>query len=290
MSLSEPYSKTRLELYNTCPRKYKYKYIKRRLPLEDFDWRREFGRTWHKGLELAYWKTSEIEFAERVRLFSEVTAKEQPDCAGPFMSTLFACYVDRWRTWEEYPDYECNGTETEYEAEIDGIKYMGIFDAQIQMGGYKKLIESKTTSAQLNPGSYYWHLDFALQPGLYEAVARAAGLDFDELVYDVVKLPSLREGKIGRTIIEESSGEFVARLTKELQKNYDKYFAREVVTPDAGVIADARATVVALENDTTFRRNSGSCNKWGRKCEYYEVCAGRADLTDGTMFKNKEKR
>ena len=42
------------------------------------------------------------------------------------------------------------------------------------------------------------------------------------------------------------------------------------------------------ENSGSFPRNPGACEKWGRFCEYFDVCSGTASIDDNSRFRTAE--
>ena len=286
----QTYSKTALQAFMRCPRHFKHTYLDKREAKADDDFKLNFGKAFHVGVE-AFWLGMELPYIDRVRSMVGAVSAAYPAMVDEYMKVLLACYCDRWGS----SVYEVISAEQTIEGGCSGINFKGIIDAVVKLKGKTYLVETKTTSTNIADGSFYWDLDFDLQNGLYSYLAEQKGYEVSGVIYDVIKLPSTRQGKQGRTYFDESSEEFVHRLTKEVQKNYDKYFVRRIVDVDVAVIDDAVGVAQQIEHmkslgPSAFYRNSKACNAFGRKCEFNPVCKGDTTIDNDDLYQIRSHR
>lgn len=89
----------------------------------------------------------------------------------------------------------------------------------------------------------------------------------------------------------ETVEEFEARLTDDVASNPDKYYQRgEVVRLEAEerdyLLDTWQLTQVMREDERLGRhpRNADACKRFGRMCEFFDVCTGVAQLDDASRF------
>jgi len=192
------------------------------------------------------------------------------------------------------------------------------------------LVEHKTSSEDITPGSDYWkRLRMDGQVSVYFAGARQAlGIDVAGCLYDVLLKPAQRPGQVplvdadGVKIVHDASGqrvktkdgkkwresastaegfvlqtrpetpeEFRARLVEAMAADPVKYFARgEVVRLEAEMdeaLFDIWQTGQQLREAQLAQRcprNPDACVRYGKTCEFFDVCTGAASLDDPTRF------
>lgn len=174
------------------------------------------------------------------------------------------------------------------------------------------LVEHKTTSENACPGSdYIKRLRLDGQVSIYFDGSAALDLGADKCMYDVLTKPALRPGKAtppearkytkdGRLYAnqrdaDETPEEFFGRLIAAICEDPNRYFTRaDVVRLDAEM-HEARLDLWDLgrslrENHLAGRypRNPDACVRYGRTCEYFEVCTGEASLDDPSKFQRSE--
>jgi hypothetical protein len=156
------------------------------------------------------------------------------------------------------------------------------------------VMEHKTSSEDVSPGSTYWtRLRMDGQISVYWVGARALGYDVAGVIYDVIKKPGLRPLKVNqRRTVDETPDEYRARVAEDIAEKLDGYFARGDVVRLEREIDEALVDVVltgqairASELAGVSGRNPGACQQYGRPCSYLDVCAGMASLEDETRFR-----
>ena len=176
----------------------------------------------------------------------------------------------------------------------------------------QKLFELKTTSSPIDPGSEWWR-NQAMQPQgrLYVAALRDMGHDVDGIIYDAVRKPDLkprmatplekRKFKKDGTLYanqrteDESVTQYKARLMQAIAEDPDRYFQRQSVevrdTSDAQFdLWNVAKAISASKKYQMFPKNPGSCFKWSRPCQYFEVCTGNAGIGDNALFRDGKPR
>lgn len=161
----------------------------------------------------------------------------------------------------------------------------GKVDAIARIDGRVLLVEHKTTSEDITPGSPYWQrLRIDTQIPLYLQGCRALGFEPVGVLYDVLLKPRLRPKK------GEDAPAFFDRLCAEIGDNPGKYFAqREIAVLEddvAAAMADAWQTARALREGQLaqrYPRNSDACVRWNRPCVYFDACTGQTSL-DSSRF------
>ena len=155
------------------------------------------------------------------------------------------------------------------------------------------LVEHKTSSADISPGSDYWRrLRLDSQISLYFDGARSLGYEPVGIVYDVLAKPALRLGGATKRRSEpETLDEFRVRFGETIAANPNAIYARSRLVRFDHEIDDARRDVwaTARQLDEAMRRaeyprNPGACWKYGSMCEFFPVCSGEATLEDTNLF------
>jgi hypothetical protein len=168
-----------------------------------------------------------------------------------------------------------------------------------ELGGQGRIgfIEHKTSSDDIAPGSPYWkQLRMDGQVSGYFVGADALGFPAEFCLYDVLGKPKLRPYEPGKKrAIAETPGEFRARCMEAIAAEPDRYFRRgEVVRLEAEAaeaLFDDWQTAVQMregEHHRRFPRNPGACMRWGRACDFFDVCAGEASIDDPSRFRRSE--
>ena len=166
------------------------------------------------------------------------------------------------------------------------------------------IVEHKTTSEDIGPGSLYWQrLLLDPQVSMYFVGARALGYDVAGCLYDVVKKPKQspllatpedkrRIKKDGTPyadvrLDDETPEAYEARLCVAVEAAPDAYFQRgEVMRLDQeerDAAHDTWQTVQALREsrrEGRYPRNPDGCERFHRLCDYFDVCTGQASIDD----------
>jgi hypothetical protein len=296
-----------------------------------------FGTLVHKGLE-AWWLAKKDGPAERAL---ELAIAAVQDEADPFdrvrAEVVLTGYDARWSA----EPYEVVGVEIEFATELRNPqtgaasrtwRLGGKIDAIVRdtRDGRVLLVEHKTSSEDITPGSTYWsRLRMDGQVSIYFAGARQAlGIDVAGCLYDVLLKPAQRPGNVplvdekGVKIVVDKDGErvrtkdgkkwrqtadtelgfvlqtrpetpeeFRARLVEAMAGEPDRFFARgEVVRLEAELeealfdIWQTAQQIREANNAGRNPRNPDSCVRYGKTCEFFDICTGAASLEDRSRF------
>jgi PD-(D/E)XK nuclease superfamily len=267
----------------------------------------QFGTAVHAGLEAWFLAAGEVWASG-----GEVTINERPlDAAlvalasqkdldpfdGARARAMLRGYHYRWGS----DRYEVIAVEKEFRTPLTNPS-TGEESAEIDLGGKMDglvrdehgrvwVLEHKTSSANLGFGEHYWlRLRHDLQCSVYMRGARSLGYEPVGVLYDVLGKPRIRPGK------HETVEAFGERFTEELASKPADYYARaEVVRLEADEREAWRdiyhiATLIHLLGEADAHpRNTDSCERYGRLCEYFDPCTNAADIRDPLFFQRVAK-
>lgn len=292
---------SRLKAARACSRLHKLRYIDGYRPAVEPDALR-FGTLWHKGLE-AFFKTLQLGLGSRHALQHAFEAVSTPD-ADPWdlarARPLLTGYHLRWEA--EHAAWTVLSVEAEFSAELLNPEtgkasrtwtLGGKIDLIIRDGARVRLVEHKTSSEDITPGSEYWRrLRMDGQVSMYFDGAAALGFEPADCLYDVVGKTRLRPYEVNsKRSTAETVEEFEKRVTLDIAEKPEKYYQRgDVVRLDSELEEhrfDTWQTAKAIrENELAGRhpRNPDSCVKWNKTCVFFDACTGAASLEDTNLF------
>ncbi len=315
---------SRMRSYNLCRRLHFFEYILGVRPLVDRE-SAEFGTIIHAGLEawwLAWAEGRELLALEEAlaAIAKAVAAASYPDEATAAKAELLMLgYHARWAPG--MGEWEVIAVERRFEApmptpagakRVRGLKVVGKIDVLVRRrsDGTVWIVEHKTTTADLTPGSTYWmRLRMDGQVSVYFEGARALGLEPVGCLYDVISRPQQRplkatpedkrKYKKGTTelyanqrLTDETMDEFKARMAAVIAAAPEEYYQRsEVVRLEAELEESRKDTYeTALMIRETKRaerapRNVDACMTYGSICKFYDVCSLSASIDDPTRFR-----
>lgn len=297
--------------FSACHRAFKFCYQDLKRPVKTSD-ALTFGKAFHEFLE-AYWTGKE-------------GPEEMPSTGDEFQDmtllALFEGYKARWGA-EDAAKYEKVAAEVGFTAplmnpETGGtsktFQLAGKIDAiaKEKATGKTLIVEHKTTSQDIGPGSDYWRkLPIDGQVSGYYVGAKASGYEVENCLYDVVRKPALnpykatpedkrkynKDGSLSKACREsdETAQEWYERVKADIASRPDYYFQRlEIARSENDLVeylfdmwATAREIADAVRLNR-WSRNPQSCSLFGQ-CEYFDVCTGCADIDDVTLFRTAEK-
>ncbi len=177
---------TATKTFRACNRRYRYTYVDGLRPLiEPAPFR--FGTLWHDGQE-SWWTGREWQAPADADAFDLAKAR-----------ALLAGYSARW----SLDGIEVVAIEKPFCAplidgdgkQVRGWAIAGKVDGIIKQDGRLLLLEHKTTSVDVSPGSDYWQrLAIDTQISLYYDGAASLGYQIEGCIFDVVKKPAIRDG------------------------------------------------------------------------------------------------
>lgn len=322
----EVLTKSRLAAFSLCQRlefltyQQGYRSI---LPRELADW----GSMFHAGLD-AWWLAHKIgsllALTDALAAMAAWRAKEGAsidDFAFAKAQVMMTAYDVRWGP--SMAEYEVLEIEKEFVAVIPGRKRLriaGKLDKLLRKrsDGSVWFVETKTTGADLSPGSTYWaRLRLDPQVSIYHLGCRELGHDVHGALYDVVDRPGLKPLKAtpmelrkytkptknepvsrlyaNQRETDETIEEYRDRLAAIVMANPENYFARPEIVRLETELADSLADVTELglqirngPHSGVAPRNPASCFAWNRPCDFFSACSGTASLDDETQFRKTE--
>ena len=179
------------------------------------------------------------------------------------------------------------------------------------------LVDHKTTTEDLHPGSRYWaRLENDPQSTMYLLLATLDGLDVDTILWDVAKKPSIKPKKLTKKQLEEVKEkgtyfdhelEYPDRVTElESPECYgirvflwcrdNNAFQRHwlIRTPEAveSVLVSSHQVarlIDAAKIMEAWPQNFGACVDYGRPCDYAPICHEGCPL-DSRYYEDKPVR
>lgn len=303
---------SRLKSARLCQRLHRYRYIDRVAPLHEPEALR-FGTLMHGALE-AWWSAPATD-----RLVAAVGWLSSQECDHYDRARALALmhgYDTRWSGER----LEAIVVEGEFRARLINPE-TGAPSTRWDVGGKidviardddrreNVIVEHKTTSEEIEPGAPYWQrLRMDSQVSIYFDGAESLGYSVSRCVYDVIRKPALRPLKAtpiesrkytkdghlyaNQRAFDETVDEFFGRLIDDIAEQPARYFQRgDVVrldteraeaTHDTWQIAGQIREAMRMER---YPRNPDACERWGRTCEFFDVCTGSASLDDPTRFR-----
>lgn len=257
------------------------------------------GRLVHLGLE-AWWLAS---VDRLVAAIDAIRREPSEPYASARAEAMLVGYDARWGA--RAAEYETLAVEAEFRAPLVNpatgqpsrtFELAGKIDAIVRdhATGRVLLVEHKTASEDITPGSIYWRrLRMDGQISTYFAGARALGFDPQGCIYDILgKLKQRPLQANTRREAPETPEQFLLRLVDAIAAAPDAYYARGEVARTESDLAEADAdrwAVAAGLRDaarTGLRpRNPDACMRWGRVCDFFDACTGSASLSDPIAFR-----
>jgi len=312
-------SNSSLNTFRRCPREYYFRYVLLRKTRSKASALR-FGTLFHLALN-AWWRCNGYAFAKLSEAFTAIEA--QTEETDPFQivkaKCLIAGYTARWGE----DGYESIAVELQFRIPIEGTGYDlgGAIDAIVRRRGRTRNVEHKTTSSDISVGSDYWRHIVSLDPQVstYMNAARTLGLAPVDTLYDVIRKPAMapllatpeesrkytrptKAEPIPRLYAnqretDETPEEYEARLTADIAERPGWYFARAPIVrlegDDAAHAEDLLGTAETITFASTrnqWPRSPNACERFGRLCEFHDVCAGVTTIDDDTRFATKTRQ
>lgn len=306
---------SRLKTARACQRLHYYEYQLGFRPARDAEALR-FGTLVHLGLE-AWWRSNGDRLGDALQVL-ELHPSDPFDIARA--RAMLVGYDARWLADADL--YAVVAVEARFQAplvnpdtgrasqtwEIGGK--LDVVVRELATGRYG-LVEHKTSSEDLRPGSDYWkRLRLDGQVSIYFAGAQVLiGQPIDFCLYDVLSKPSLKPYKktaepkynkdgtlrAGQRLEDETPEQFEARILEDIAADPSGYFGRSEVVRLDGEVSEAMADVwqfgrMLRENDLRgfYPRNVDACIRFGRPCPFFGVCAGEASLDDPELYRRTE--
>lgn len=216
-------------------------------------------------------------------------------------------YHTRWKDEE----LEVLAIERLFSSAQDGYMLDGKEDAIVKKTGRTLVMEHKTSSEDISPGSDYWrHLAIDDQISNYYDGAEALGFVPDGCLYDVLGKPAQKPKKAtpiekrqytkkdgllykNQRAEDETPDEYQARILQDIAEHPDQYYQRgEIVRLEQERLMASRdrlAVVQQIQRGGYRPRTTGACRRYGYMCVYHDVCAGLTTLEDDRFRKTETK-
>lgn len=260
-----------------------------------------FGTLVHQGLE-QWWRAAGLLPDEQLALTLAVITPDVDPFDAAKARALLTGYHLRW----QHEPYDVIDVEVQFELELRNPatgaasrtwRLAGKIDVLVKdrRDGLVKLVEHKTTSEDISPGSEYWsRLRMDGQVSIYFDGARSLGKEPAECVYDVLFKPALRpkqvpltdpdgakivlnaagervrtkDGKKWRETGDEAQGfvlqtrpetpdEYEARLMEAIAAAPERHFGRATVVRLEAELEEARFDIWQLGKELLENQNAG---------------------------------
>jgi hypothetical protein len=288
--------------YLRCREEHRLRYVDRWRPREQPATALALGTAVHVGLEV-WWRTGGhgIHAAtEAMRQAAEHGGLDPYETARA--EVMLGAYDGRWQ--HEQAHLTTTAVECVFSTTLGGRGWAlgGKYDALAYSGDHREacVVEHKTTSEDIGPGSAYWRR-LSIDPQLRN-YCLASG--YRLVLWDVLRKPALRperatpperlrrrlDGQLyaGQREQDEPMAEWRQRLVDWYVAEGDLALQRRWIHVLDHELADARAElevvadeVLQVEPGSVQPRNTEACTRYGRPCDYQPVCYGEATLTDG---------
>jgi hypothetical protein len=190
----------------------------------------------------------------------------------------------------------------------------GELDAMARENNRLLIVEHKSSSDDIGPGSIYWELlKIDSQCSNYFEGSRSLGYEPDAVLYDVVRKPLLKrllatpeedrkytkptknnpESRLyaNQRDHDETLDEYRQRLIEDVASRPEWYFSRaEVVRLESeeveagGDVWETAQSINQCQHRGRWPRNTQSCRRYNKLCAFWSVCTGSATLDDETKF------
>lgn len=298
--------------YRECPRKHHFAWTMRVRPRVEAE-TLSFGRLWHRAQE-AYWSLSQ-DLDDALRRVTQSDANEYVQAAA---SALMIGYHERWKD----EGWEVLAVEKLFVVPLVNprtgrtsrtFRKKGRIDLLVRTAEGKFVVEHKSSSDDIGPGSPYWRaLTMDPQISMYLSGAAELGHRIDGCVYDVALKPTVRpklatpvekrkykkNGELyaNQREEDETPGGYMQRCLEQIAEDPERFFQRGVVVRLEDEVEEAAAdlwlTARSIKESRRLQmypRNTDACMKWGRPCEYFSVCSGIASIDDPLLFEREER-
>lgn len=317
MSNLEILTNSRVRAFKLCARLHHYEYELGYRPVVDAE-ELAFGDLCHDGLE-AWWNAKKRGAAADAWLVSAFEALRAKPNVDPFdlvrADVMLAGYHTRWSGEQ----FDVLGVEQRFETALINPetghpsrtwRLGGKLDVLVRKpNGEVWLMEHKTSSSNLDPGSPYWQqLQLDSQISCYFLGARSLGHNLAGCVYDVLAKPSQRPLKStppearkytkgGRLYAnqrenDETPEEYRARLVEAVSAEPERFFLRgEVVRLEEEMrefqleVWQQAKTIHEMRRLGFAPRTNSSCFAYGRPCVFWDVCTKTASLENTARFR-----
>lgn len=310
-----------LRAYRKCPKYHDIAYKQRIRPVEQ-SYALRFGTLVHTGLE-AYWKASTFKLSAA---FAVMRQHESDEFELIKAEELLRGYSIRWADdgWKAVTSAK-GAPMVEHEfsvelahpmtGEVFPARIGGKLDALAEKDGRVYVVEHKTSSEDITPGSAYWQrLTLDSQVSTYiKAVKDLGYVDLSGVLYDVLRRPDMEPKKAtpeasrkytkatktkpsrlyaNQREHDETPDEYRARLREDIASDPDSYYQRGTVvrteSEEREAAWDLWTWSEAIMRGGYAPRNVEACKTVYGACSYIGVCSGTESLDNTLKFRRAE--
>lgn len=161
------------------------------------------------------------------------------------------------------------------------------------------VVEHKTTAMDIGLGSPYWkRLTLDDQISTYLEGVGTLGYEPRGVLYDVIRKPGEKPYEVNtRRAVAETPEEYERRIIEKIAEDPNRYFQRGVVVRMGNeAYTAAKNTWHYAQQIQVFRKakswpqNPDACEKWGRFCDFWSVCAGEESIYNSLKFQPKARK
>lgn len=294
-------SATEISEFKLCRELHRLRWVLRLEPVDYSSKAMEAGKGLHGALDL-YRTTGMLEPA-----FDHLSSTTDGYELAAAQATV-AGYAARW----EHDGLEWLAVEKYFAVLQDGYALHGKVDGIARdKSGKVCVVETKSTSQDVSPGSMYWvTLTIDDQIGIYLPGARELGFQPEYVLYDVIRRPAVEpkeatpvenrkyrkgDGQLyaNQREHDESVFDYRSRVIEHIEERPLEYFARERLVRLEDEEKSQRREMLRIVNEmrTTYDdpqtpapKSPGACRRFGRLCEYVDLC-NRRDTPDSANWK-----
>ena len=245
---------SKIKQFKACRRSYELKYIEGLEPVEKAE-ALVTGTNYHDKLETLY-KTGEVDITD--------LSKESA------MAIAYKRYI--------YPAFKMERVEDWLEIPIGKHVFFGRVDG---IAEDRCLVEHKTVSVPINE-EYEYNLQWDEQILMYMLLA-----DTRQVYYTVCQKPTIRIKK------GETEAEFFDRMVKWYDEDTDSKIRLLTITRTDEEVFDFAVDLVRIADEmeqcNLFYKNTLHCFRWGRKCEYANICMNYDPEQEYIEFERRKK-
>ena len=289
---------SRIRCFRDCPRKHRLRYVEGWRAAREPD-ALALGTAVHAALE-EWWDRANAGKPILANALDRLGGLEDPVLVAK-AEAMIAGYHTAW--FHDVPKYEVLELETEFVIPLVNPesgrasrtwKLAGKLDGLVRERdtGDLYVLEHKTTSDDISPGSAYWkRLRLDTQVSVYLLGAKALGHGEPVgVIYDVLRKPAHRFGK------NDTAGSYLLRMVDAIAADPAKYYARQVVRRMERETREAMTELwLQAQMMHEFSRrgiappNADACVRFGT-CEFFPVCAGEATLEEGELYRRAARQ
>jgi len=294
--MSKNLSHSKLSCFNSCPRKYKLRYVygyEKRVKSNAL----RFGSLLHKGLEELYQSGIEkalnmikSEFEQVDKTFFSQKDHDDQDWTEVCVPAAIVAWNKRFYipdTQGSFGEFKVIDMERKFEA-LDisnpechtvshALKWTFIADMVVKIGDNYWLVEYKTASRV--DGNYLDRLEIDSQISSYLFyLQKIYKVKFAGVIYRIFKKPGIRKKKT------ESKNEFYNRLENLLREDMDDYLIEHKIYRSVEDLNEWKQDLWDHANNfqnanknKAFPKNTSSCVTFGA-CEYLPLCTKTCEI------------